>query len=75
MSHEKSITVGLGSKFYNLATVDRKKKRTMTVDEAVKGEPLGGKGYITQEGAVRAAVKRSREHGKHKHGIKDILGE
>lgn len=79
MSHEYSITKKVGSKFYNLATVDTKKKRRMTEEEAerkgMREGPLGGKGYITVESAVKAAQERSRKHTHEKKSVKEILSD
>lgn len=71
MSHERTITVGadvgLGSKFYNLATVDKKKKRTLGVGAAIDKARKEGKldkGYLTEDAAIEDARQRSRAaHG------------
>jgi|TARA_Y100000310_G_scaffold192960_1_gene192916 hypothetical protein len=67
MSHEKSITVGIDNKYYNIPTVIGGKQLTdkKAVDHAVKSKSLG-QGYSTLEKALGKARERSRKGG-HKH--------
>lgn len=65
MSHEKTITVGLGNKFYNIPTVAGDK--VLGPDKAIhRAKSFGtlGKAYDTKEEAVKAARKRSRKFKK-----------
>jgi len=69
MAHEKSITVGVDGKFYNVPSIVNGKKVSTkaAVDSAFKSKKMG-RGYATKDTAIAAAKKRSASFDKkHSH--------
>ena len=61
MSHEKSITIGVGGKFFNIPSVVKGKQLSKRAAfEHAKKNKTFGKGFPTIKTAVAAAVKRSK---------------
>jgi hypothetical protein len=67
MSHEKSITVGIEGRWFNLPTVYDGVEHDpgVAVEHFRRGKlrPLGQ--YSTEEDALREAVSRSKNFGSH----------
>ena len=66
MSHEKTITIEVDGKHYNIPTVVGGKTLSskQAADFAFKNKKLG-KGFNSLDEAVKAAISRSRSFDKH----------